>query len=92
LVPYAGQEVSMITTTNEIYEFVELTSKKCRENGYDDIAKKLDEALHLGSSGLEILGAIRAVIVSEAPRLEKIVDEGSVRETVEYVNRAFGIG
>lgn len=80
----------MITTTNEIYEFTELAVKKCREHGYDSVAQELDDAMHLGSSGLEILGAIRATLVSQGTTLEKVVDKAKMQEIVSYVNRAFG--
>ena len=56
----------MITSTNEIYAFVGVAMQKCRENGYGDIAQELDDAMHLGSSALEILGAIKAVLVCTA--------------------------
>ncbi|MBI5866416.1 MAG: hypothetical protein HZB38_18250 [Planctomycetes bacterium] len=80
----------MITTTNEIYEFTELAMQKCREQGYDDVAQQLDEAMHLGSSGLEIIGAIRAALISHAATLESVVDKTKMQEIVKYVNRAFG--
>lgn len=81
----------MITTTNEIYEFVELAAKRCREHGYDDVAQQLDDAMHLGSSGLEILGAIKAVFVSHAATLEKVVEKGKLRDVTRYVDKAFGM-
>ena len=80
----------MITTTNEIYEFTELAMKNCREHGYDDVAQQLDDAMHLGSSGLEILGAIKATFVSQSGTLEKVVDKAKLQEVVRYVNKVFG--
>ncbi len=81
----------MITTTNEIYEFVELAKNRCRQNGDLEIANQLDDAMQLGSSGLEILGAIKAVLVSQAITLEKLVDRASIQEVVKYVDQAYGI-
>ena len=80
----------MITTTDEIYEFAELVQRRCREHGYDDVAQQIDDAIHLGSSGLETLGAIKAVFVTQAARIDKLVDRAKVQEVVKYVNRAFG--
>lgn len=80
----------MITTTIEIYEFTELAMQKCREHGYDDVAQQLDDAMHLGSSGLEILGAIKATFIDETATLEKVVDKTKIQDVVKYVNRAFG--
>jgi hypothetical protein len=80
----------MITTTSEIYEFTEMAVQKCREHGYDEVAQQLDDAMHLGSSGLEILGAIKATCVHQAPTLEKVVDKAKLHDVVRYVNKAFG--
>lgn len=81
----------MITTTDKFYEFTELAIQKCRDHGYGDIAKQLDDAMHLGSSGLEILGAIKAVFVARRAELEIVLDKQTVDELVEYVNKAFGM-
>jgi hypothetical protein len=81
----------MITTTDKIYVFVELAIQRCREYGYDDIAQQLDDAMHLGSSGMEILGAIRTVFIAQTTRLEQVVEKAKVEEVVKYVNRAFGL-
>jgi hypothetical protein len=37
--------------------------EKCRASGYGDIAQQLDNALHVGSSALETLGAIRNTLL-----------------------------
>jgi hypothetical protein len=81
----------MITTTTEIYEFTELTMKKCREQGYTELAQQLEDAMHLGSSGLEILGAIKAIFLDQATALEKIVDKAKLQEVVMYAEKAFGM-
>jgi hypothetical protein len=81
----------MITTTDKFYEFTELTIKKCRDKGYNDIAQQLDDAMHLGSSGLEILGAIKAVMVARRTELESVWDKQLLDELVHYVNKAFGM-
>ena len=80
----------MITTTREIYEFVEMVIERCHEHGHDNIAQKFDEAMHLGSSGLEILGAIKTVCIAEKPNLENFLDGDKLDEIIRYVNRAFG--
>lgn len=80
----------MIATTDDIYAFTDTVTRRCREKGCEDIAQRLDDALQLGSSGLEILGAIKTVLVSETSRLEKLVDRTALQETINFVNRAFG--
>lgn len=80
----------MTVTTKDVYEFTELAIRKCRERGYGKIAQQLDDAMHLGSSGLEILGAIRTTFIAQAAILEKVVDKGKMEAVVKYVNELFG--
>lgn len=80
----------MITTTDEIYELTKAVMQKCREQGFGDVAQELDDAMHLGSSGLETLGAIRATFITRAATLEKVMDKSEMREVITYVSRAFG--
>lgn len=80
----------MIATTDEIYAFVELTMKRCGERGLGDISQQLDDAMHLGSSGMEILGAIRAVLIAQAARLTGIVEQATIQEVIDFVNKSFG--
>ncbi len=81
----------MITTTSEVYKFVEIAIGRCREHGWDDLAQQLDSAMHLGSSGMEILGAIKAIFVDQTARLEKVVDKASIEEVIKHANKAFGL-
>jgi hypothetical protein len=81
----------MIATATDVYEFAEFVAKRCRENGDNRIAQQLDDAMHLGSSGLEILGAIKTVLVSEATRLEQLVDEAKLHEAIAVVDSAYGV-
>ncbi|MCA9279240.1 MAG: hypothetical protein H6815_08060 [Phycisphaeraceae bacterium] len=80
----------MITTINEVYEFVELAMQECQEHGFDDVVQQLDDAMHLGSSGMEVLGAIKSTLASESAKLEKVIDKAKLQEVVQYVNKAFG--
>ena len=81
----------MITSTQEVYAFVDMAIRQCRLHGLNDIEKQLDDALHLGSSGMEILGAIKAVFLTQGERLEKILDREKIGEIVIFVNKAFGL-
>jgi hypothetical protein len=80
----------MITTTQQMYEFVNKVLSGAREHGYEEIAARLDDAMHLGSSGLEICGAIGNVLKEERPRLEKVVSEKELQEAIDFVDSAFG--
>jgi len=81
----------MIKTINEIYEYVDMMAKKCRDYGFKDIAQQLDNAMYLGSSGLEILGAIKNIIIMNTIKLNEIADREKMEEIVAYVNSAYGI-
>jgi len=80
----------MITTANQVYQFTNLVIERSRVTGQNDIAQRLDDAMNLGSSALEILGAIRIVLTEEARRIEKIADRSEIQEVVHFVNRTFG--
>ena len=77
-------------TTEEVYALVKLVIEQSRKNAYDDIAEKLDDAMHLGSSGLEILGAIKIVFMSESNRISKLIDGEKVKDVIHYVNNTYG--
>lgn len=80
----------MVTNTTEIYKFVNIVSKQCHTDGKDEIALKFENALKLGSSALEILGAIRSLIISERDYLEKYYHAKYLSEIVDYVDVIFG--
>lgn len=80
----------MITTTTEIYGITERAVIDCRNHGYDEVAQELDDAMHLGSSGLEILGAIRSVFIAHRETLVKMVGQEQAQNVVTYVNKAYG--
>jgi len=81
----------MIATAQEVYDFVDMAMQQCRLRGLNDIEKQLDDALHLGSSGMEILGAIKAVFIAQGKQLEKVLDREKIDEIVVFVNKAFGM-
>ena len=62
-----------IRTASDVYGFVaqlKIDTEKC---GDTDSARELDEALHLGSSGLEILGAIRKTLIENQGAVESLL-------------------
>jgi hypothetical protein len=50
----------------------------------------LDDALHAGSSALEILGAIAAVLSNDARMLGNMTDRAQIDEAIAYVRKAYG--
>ena len=80
----------MITTANQVYDLISRIIRETRAAGRDDIANELDAAMRLGSSGLEILGAIRKVLLAEKQVVPRFAAESEIDEIVHFVNRAFG--
>ena len=79
-----------IKTTDQMYHFVNRIVGDCRNNGWDDIANGFDDAMNLGCSGLEILGAIRTVLVEEHLRLLNIAKKDELNNIIEFVDIAYG--
>jgi len=82
-----------INSTADIYDLVEKLKIECRNNGLGDLATQLDGAMSLGSSGLEILGAIRKVFVENRTTIEHLLGPtGRERsgQVIAFVDKAFG--
>jgi hypothetical protein len=86
-------ERSEIRTANDVYEFVEQLKAACLEKGAVELYKQFNDSMRLGSSGLEILGAIRGTIIANRKEIEGILGLGA-REDIDhiivFVNRAYG--
>jgi hypothetical protein len=82
-----------ITTANEVYAFVVQLKTQAENHGDADLASKLDDALHLGSSGLEILGAIRKTLIENNSKVESLVGPAGwqkAAQVIAFVDKAFG--
>jgi hypothetical protein len=82
-----------ITTTNDIYAFVAQLKTEAEKRGDTDFASELDDALHLGSSGLEILGAIRKTLVENHGEVESLLGSDGWKKAanvIAFVDKAFG--
>ncbi len=82
-----------IKTADDVYRFVERLKSQCRENGAIDLFAELDDALSLGSSGLEILGAIRQAIINNRASIERLLGaagKDEANQVVAFVDEAFG--
>ena len=85
--------VSKIETTDDVYRFVERLKSECQEHGATELSLKLDDALCLGSSGLEILGAIRHTIISNLTSVERLLGvagKDEANQVIGFVDKAFG--
>ena len=84
---------SMITTANDVYAFVAQLKTEAEKHGNIDLATELDDAVHLGSSGLEILGAIRKTLIENHGEVESLLGSDGYRKAahvIAFVDKAFG--
>ena len=80
----------MISSVSDVYEFVNEAIRLCREQEYEDIATRLEEAMHLGSSALEIIGAIRSILIEGQPELLSVLDKDSIQEVIHFIDASYG--
>ena len=80
----------MFTSVMEVYDLTERAIRLCRDQGKLELASRLDGALGLGSSPLEILGAIRAIFVENGDTLGPMLGQTTVRDVVAYIDKAYG--
>jgi hypothetical protein len=84
---------SQINTTEDVYRFVERLKLECIKNGATELLGQLEDALHLGSSGLEILGAIRQAMIDNRITIEQLlgpIGREEISQVVGFVDKAYG--
>ena len=77
-------------SVTEVYDLAEKAIRLCRDQNKLDLAGQLDRALGLGSSPLEILGAIRAIFVQNSDTLSEMLGRAAVTDVVTFVDKAYG--
>jgi hypothetical protein len=82
-----------IKSTDDVYRFVDRLRQECLKGRAEGLSDELDAALHLGSSGLEILGAVRQVLVRNGDTIQRLLGptgQTESKEIIAFVDRAFG--
>jgi len=82
-----------IATANDVYAFVAQLKTEADKCGNTYFARELDDALHLGSSGLEILGAIRKILSERHNEVDALLGSGGwekAAHVIAFVDKAFG--
>jgi hypothetical protein len=77
----------------DIYDLVHRIAANCEDPIDHDLRTRLDAALQLGSSGLEINGAIRLLLVENHDRVVELLGDGSqneIDEVIRFFDRAYG--
>lgn len=77
-------------TPHEFSDFVDRLIAKSTAQGFSDLAQALQEARNLGSSGLEVIGAIRTIIVKNAGTVAFLTSREEGDQAIKYVDRAYG--
>jgi hypothetical protein len=82
-----------ITTSNDVYQLVERLKIACQQNGATELFNRLDDAMNLGSSALEILGAIRQTFINNRSEVERLLGRNGKEEVdsvIAFVDKAYG--
>jgi hypothetical protein len=79
--------------TDDVYRFVDGLMAECRKTGQSGLLEELDDALHLGSSGLEILGSVRKTLIPHRGTIAKLLGSIATDEAdnvIAFVDKAYG--
>lgn len=79
-----------IKSIEEFYKLIDALKSACRENNEMEILQKIDGALSLGSSVLEMLGATRQVLIENRKRVDQLLTKDDVDRIILFVDKAFG--
>jgi methyl coenzyme M reductase gamma subunit len=87
------ESMKTINKASQIYEFIKDLISKSVQKGHNQLAQELDSDMHLGGSGLEILGAIRKTLLYRNDEISNIIEKDEfslVKEVVDFVDKAYG--
>ena len=82
-----------MNSANDVYEFVDQLKSACQKAGATELVEQLSDALRLGSSGLEILGAIREILVKNRSLIQGLLEstkKTEVDKVITFVDKAYG--
>jgi hypothetical protein len=93
----AARRTVSITSAFDVYEFVEdirATAAKGEASAETRrLMTKLEEAMNLGSSGLEIIGAIKVALLEDEAAVNRLMGAKGrlkLRQVARFVSRAYG--
>lgn len=65
----------------------------CKNEGNGELLRQIDNTMHLGSSGLEILGSIRHFLITNRDEISQILGaeaENDMNQIIAFVDSAYG--
>lgn len=80
-------------TAGDVYQFVEELKVASRKNGATELHRQLDDATRVGSSSLEMLGAIRQTVTKNRSEVERLLGPArlqAINQVLAFVDKAFG--
>jgi hypothetical protein len=78
---------------SEVYAFVKLLESRSESNHYQELSNALKEAKSLGSSGLEILGAIKEILLHREKEIKSILtpeEFDKIKDVIYFVDKIYG--
>ena len=82
-----------IKSADDVYRFIEDLKSKCQGARATKLSSQLDDALHLGSSGLEILGALRHTLIENRVLIEQLLGASGkeqLNQVIAFVDKTYG--
>lgn len=85
--------IEALKNVDEDYKFVQCLKVDCRRSNSRVLHDQLDDSLHLGSSGLEIFGAVKKTIIEYRNSVVDILGPSPNNEidaVIAFVDYAYG--
>ena len=82
--------MSKINSADDVYAFVKQLQLRAQKKELQQILRQLDDALNFGGFGLEIIGAIRTVLVEQQALIRQLMPKEEIAEVVAFVDKAYG--
>jgi hypothetical protein len=73
-----------------IYSLIDQLILDSKRLGESSLADQLYIALHMGSSSLEVLGAVRQTLIENEKTATKFLKESEIKQTITYIDQLYG--
>lgn len=78
---------------SEVYAFVKLLESRSDSNHYQELSNALKEAQESGNSGLEILGAVKNILLRKEKEIRNILtpeEFAKIKDVIYFVDKIYG--